>query len=38
LNTRNRPVTIGISWKKFHADVLAAMLGRWGALGAGWGR
>jgi O-antigen/teichoic acid export membrane protein len=29
-------VTTGISWKKFHADVLAAMLGRWGALGAGF--
>ena len=29
-------MTTGISWKKFHADVLAAMLGRWGALGAGF--
>ena len=25
-----------ISWQKFHADVLAAMLGRWGVMGAGF--
>jgi O-antigen/teichoic acid export membrane protein len=29
-------VTSDISWQKFHADVLAAMLGRWGVMGAGF--
>ena len=36
MSIRKQPVASNISWKKFHADVLAAMLGRWGVMGAGF--
>jgi O-antigen/teichoic acid export membrane protein len=36
LSIRKQSVASSISWKKFHADVLAAMLGRWGVMGAGF--
>jgi O-antigen/teichoic acid export membrane protein len=36
VSIRKQSVASSISWEKFHADVLAAMLGRWGVMGAGF--